>query len=76
MELEYVQRTLLDKLHSKKLFQPLILYFSIGVYVGSGSRNEDLQTTGTSYLTQKMILRGTNSHSKTEIAEYIENMGG
>jgi len=48
---------------------------NIGVYVGAGSRHEDLQTTGTSYLLQKMILRGTTNKSKTEIAEAIENHG-
>ena len=45
------------------------------MYVGSGSRNEDLATSGTSYLTQKMMLRGTQSKSKSEIYEEIENMG-
>lgn len=47
----------------------------MAVYVGSGSRNEDLNTTGTSYLTQKMMLRGTQSKSKADIYEEIENMG-
>ena len=45
------------------------------MYVGSGSRNEDLATSGTSYLTQKMMLRGTQSKSKVELSEEIENMG-
>jgi len=44
----------------------------VGVYVGSGSRNEGLDTTGTSYLLQKMALRGTNNRSKTDLAEEIE----
>jgi processing peptidase subunit beta len=48
---------------------------NIGVYVGSGSRNEDLSTTGVSYLLQKMALRGTTSASKSELAETMENMG-
>lgn len=48
---------------------------NIGVYVGAGSRNEDLTTSGTSYLLQKMALRGTTNKSKTELAEAIENMG-
>jgi processing peptidase subunit beta len=48
----------------------------IGVYVGSGSRNEDLSTTGTAYLLQKMTQKGTSSRSKTELSEDIENMGG
>ena len=51
------------------------MFLSIGVYVGSGSRDEDLQTTGTSYLLQKMISRGTNSRSKTQLAQDVENMG-
>ena len=48
----------------------------MGVYVGAGSRNEDLATTGSSYLLQRMALRGTNNRSKTALAEEIENMGG
>lgn len=48
---------------------------NVSVYVRAGSRNEDLETTGTAYLLQKMALRGTNSRSKTELAEEIENMG-
>ena len=46
------------------------------MYVGAGSRNETLQTTGTSYLLQKMAARGTTSMSKTEFHEAIDNMGG
>jgi len=48
---------------------------NIGVYVGAGSRHEDLSTTGSSYLLQKMALRGTSNKSKTEIAEATENHG-
>jgi processing peptidase subunit beta len=74
MELEFAPRPRLDKLPSKYLLAPHF-YFSIGVYVGAGSRNETLQTTGTSYLLQKMALRGTTSRSKTQLSEEIENMG-
>lgn len=48
----------------------------VGVYVGAGSRNETLQTTGTSYLLQKMAGRGTSSMSKTEFAASMDNIGG
>jgi predicted Zn-dependent peptidase len=41
---------------------------SVGVFVGAGSRNEDLETSGTAYLLEKMFLRGTSSRSKSEIA--------
>jgi processing peptidase subunit beta len=47
----------------------------VGVYVGAGSRNESLQTTGTSYLLQKMLTRGTSSKSKTEFLAELDNMG-
>lgn len=40
---------------------------SVGVYIGAGSRNEDLETTGTAYLLEKMFLRGTSSRSKTDL---------
>lgn len=47
----------------------------IGVYVNSGSRDETLANTGSSYLTQLMALRGTSGRSKTQLAEEIETMG-
>lgn len=47
----------------------------IGVYVGAGSRNETLGSTGTSYLTQKMLARGTSSLTKGEWAETVSAMG-
>ena len=75
MELEFALRKFQAKPPSKFYSLYLILFFSIGVYVGSGSRNETLQTTGTSYLLNKMALRGTTSKSKSELHESIENMG-
>ena len=47
----------------------------IGVYVGAGSRNEELSASGTSYLLQKMLARGTTSLSKTEFSETVASMG-
>lgn len=49
---------------------------NVGVYVKAGSRNEDLSTTGTSYLLQKMALRGTQNRSKTDQVQEIGMMGG
>ena len=48
---------------------------SVGVFVGAGSRNEDLETSGTAYLLEKMFSRGTTSRTKAEIAQTIENHG-
>lgn len=45
------------------------------VFVGAGSRNEDLETSGSAYLLEKMLFRGTTSRSKTDIQDAIENSG-
>eukprot|EP00356_Strombidium_inclinatum_P006304 CAMPEP_0170484666 /NCGR_PEP_ID=MMETSP0208-20121228/4066_1 /TAXON_ID=197538 /ORGANISM="Strombidium inclinatum, Strain S3" /LENGTH=468 /DNA_ID=CAMNT_0010758043 /DNA_START=236 /DNA_END=1642 /DNA_ORIENTATION=+ len=47
----------------------------VGVYVGSGSRNENLASTGTSYLLNQMLPRGTNNRSKGEISDEIAGLG-
>ena len=46
------------------------------MFVNAGSRHEDFETTGSAYLLEKMLLRGTSSRSKTDITHDIENMGG
>ena len=48
---------------------------SVGVFVGAGSRNDGYETSGTAYLLERMLTRGTTSRSKSEIDETIENMG-
>lgn len=47
---------------------------AVGVYVGTGSIHEDLSSTGTSYLVQKMIARGSTSRSKTEFNEELSQL--
>ena len=79
MELESALRPSPDKQHSKLnilFYSYLIFYlYSVAVYVGAGSRHEDLQTTGTSYLLQQMMARGSNSRSKHDLHEEFGNMG-
>ena len=48
---------------------------SVGVFVGAGSRHEDLETSGTAYLLEKTLLRGTNAHTRTELGKTIEGLG-
>ncbi len=43
--------------------------------MGAGSRHEDLETSGTAYLLEKMLMRGTKNKSKTDIVSQIENNG-
>lgn len=49
---------------------------NIGVYVNAGSRNDTLETSGTAHLLSKMLFRGSQSASKSQLAEEIEGMGG
>ena len=48
---------------------------SIGVYINAGSRQDTLETSGTANLLRKMLLRGTTSATKGQIAEELESMG-
>ena len=49
---------------------------SIGVYIGAGSRQDTLETTGAANMLTKMLFRGTSATSKAQLAEEIESMGG
>jgi len=49
---------------------------NVGVYIGAGSRQDTLETTGAANMLTKMLLRGTSSTSKAALAEEIERMGG
>jgi predicted Zn-dependent peptidase len=37
---------------------------TVGVYVGSGSRNDTLATTGASHVLRHMLTRGSQAHSR------------
>ena len=47
----------------------------MSVFVGAGSRNEDLESSGSAFLLEKMLLRGTSNKNKTQIASEIEGIG-
>ena len=49
---------------------------SVGVYVRAGSRNDTLETSGTANLLAKMLLKGSTSATKGQLAEEIEGIGG
>ena len=49
--------------------------YSIGVYINAGSRQDTLETTGAANMLTKMLLRGTGSSSRSEIAGEIQSMG-
>src|SRR5438034_1752957 len=49
---------------------------SLGVWVGSGSRDERADEHGISHLLEHMAFKGTARRSAREIAEVIEAVGG
>jgi predicted Zn-dependent peptidase len=49
---------------------------SLGVWVGSGSRDEEPSEHGISHLLEHMAFKGTKRRSARQIAEEIEQVGG
>ena len=49
---------------------------ALGVWVGSGSRNEQSDEHGISHLLEHMAFKGTSRRSARQIAEEIEAVGG
>ena len=49
---------------------------AIGVWVGTGSRNEKKEQMGISHMLEHMAFKGTSTRSARQIAEEIEAVGG
>src|SRR5262244_186439 len=49
---------------------------SLGVWIGSGSRNEKSDEHGISHLLEHMAFKGTRRRTARQIAETIEAVGG
>ena len=49
---------------------------SLGVWVRSGSRNENTAQHGVAHMLEHMAFKGTNSRTAREIVEQVENVGG
>ncbi|MDD6483361.1 MAG: pitrilysin family protein [Clostridiales bacterium] len=49
---------------------------SIGVWVGNGSRHEDLDKNGISHFIEHMVFKGTKTRSAQDIAGAIDAVGG
>ncbi|MCX7921564.1 MAG: insulinase family protein [Clostridia bacterium] len=55
---------------------PHVRSVSIGIWVGTGSRNESKLNNGISHFIEHMLFKGTQKRSAKEIAESIDNVGG
>ena len=55
---------------------PSVESVAVGVWIGSGTRNEDLRNNGAAHMVEHMMFKGTNKRNAYDIAEVIENVGG
>jgi len=49
---------------------------SIGIWVKTGSRDEDKETNGISHFVEHMVFKGTQHRSAEEIARHVDSIGG
>jgi predicted Zn-dependent peptidase len=49
---------------------------AIGVWIGTGSRNENPENNGISHFLEHMFFKGTKTRSAKEIAESFDSIGG
>lgn len=55
---------------------PYVRSVSVGIWVGTGSRNENTTNNGISHFIEHMLFKGTTNRSSKEIAEGIDAIGG
>jgi predicted Zn-dependent peptidase len=49
---------------------------TVGVWVGTGSRDEDNARSGASHFLEHLLFKGTDSWSASDIAEAVDEVGG
>jgi predicted Zn-dependent peptidase len=55
---------------------PTVRSVAIGVWIGTGSRNETQENNGVSHFLEHMFFKGTKTRSAREIAESFDSIGG
>ncbi|MFZ3587871.1 M16 family metallopeptidase [Bacillus sp. DJP31] len=55
---------------------PTVRSVAIGVWIGTGSRNETKDVNGISHFLEHMFFKGTKTRSAREIAESFDSIGG
>lgn len=48
---------------------------AVGVFINAGSRNETLDTSGVAFMLERLLTRGTENRTSSELHAEIENMG-
>lgn len=57
-------------------YVPSVESVAVGVWVGVGTRFEDLSVNGAAHMVEHMLFKGTPSRDAQNIVEVIENVGG
>ncbi len=55
---------------------PFVRSVSMGIWVGTGSRDEPNQQSGISHFLEHMFFKGTKEHSARQLAEVFDHIGG
>lgn len=55
---------------------PQVKSVSVGIWIGTGSRNESSSNNGVSHFIEHMLFKGTEKRTAKEIAESIDSLGG
>ncbi|TSB46516.1 M16 family metallopeptidase [Alkalicoccobacillus porphyridii] len=55
---------------------PSVRSVSMGIWIGTGSRNESPKENGLSHLLEHMLFKGTETRSPQDIAEAFDQIGG
>lgn len=48
---------------------------AVGVFIGAGSRNETLETSGAAHFLEHLHFKGTKKRTRTRLEKEVENMG-
>jgi predicted Zn-dependent peptidase len=55
---------------------PHVRSVSVGLWIGTGSREEEIHQTGLSHFVEHMVFKGTKHRSAEQIARSIDSIGG
>ncbi|MEX0602767.1 MAG: pitrilysin family protein [Bacteroidota bacterium] len=55
---------------------PYVRSVSVGIWINSGSRDENEQNNGISHFIEHMVFKGTTNRKSAEISRSIESVGG
>src|ERR1051326_452808 len=55
---------------------PHVRSVSVGIWIGTGSREEEPQATGISHFIEHMVLKGTKNRSAEQLARSVDSIGG